>query len=105
MSRYRFHTVCPVCLENEKFYWVHSEDNGADYIWDNCDLECDKCKNRSFILEHQFNCGRKNHNTYESIDLYDLISVISEVSNIEGLNGPARKNMLNILKTHAQSKA
>ena len=101
MSRYRFHTVCPVCLENEKFYWVHAEDEGDDYIWDNCDLECDKCKHRSFILKHKFKCGRNNHNTYKSIDKYDLIAAISQVFNISGLTGTTRRNMLEIIKSYA----
>ena len=48
MSRHRFYTICPVCMEGDKFYWVHSYDNGDDYIWDNCDLECEYCRNRSF---------------------------------------------------------
>ena len=46
MPRYRFYTICPVCLEGDKFYWVHAKDDGDDYIWDNCDLQCDSCKNR-----------------------------------------------------------
>lgn len=98
MPRYRFYTICPVCLEGDKFYWVHAKDDGDDYIWDNCDLQCDSCKNRSFILKHKFKCGMNNHNEYESIDKYQLISAISQISNIPDLNGPTRKNMLKILQ-------
>lgn len=103
MSRYRFHTICPVCMEGERFFWVHSEDEGDDYIWDNCDLQCDKCKNRSFILNHKFKCGRNNHNEYEEIDAFDLIEALSSITNIPDLNGSTRKNMCKILKKYVKN--
>ena len=102
MSRHRFYTICPVCMEGDKFYWVHSDDNGDDYIWDNCDLECEYCRNRSFILNHKFKCGYNNHNEYESVDIYDLISAISQVGNIPTLSASTRRNMLRILNEKAK---
>jgi hypothetical protein len=98
MPRYRFYSCCPICLENEKFYWVHSKDDGDDYIWDNCDLECDKCHNKSFILKHKFKCGMNNHNEYESVDASDLIYALSMTANIPDLSAETRRNMRDILK-------
>ena len=100
MSRHRFHTICPICSGGEKFFWVHADDEGDDYIWDNCDLECGKCKYRSFILNHKFKCGRDNHCTYQSIDKFAVIAAFSLISNISGINDPTKRNMINILKMH-----
>lgn len=98
MPKYRFYTICPVCFEGDRYYWVHADDKGDDYIWDNCDLECNSCHNRSFILKHKFKCGMKDHNSYESIDKYSLISAISQLSNIPDLTPGSRKAMLKILR-------
>lgn len=101
MPRYRFYSNCPICLDNERFYWVHSKDNGDDYIWDNCDLECDKCHNRSFILDHKFMCGMNNHNEYEKPDAYGLIEAISNIANIPNIPNEARRKMREILRKYA----
>ena len=80
MTRYRFYSNCPVCCDEQRFYWVHATDNGDDYIWDDCDLECDKCKNKSFILHHRFKCGMNNHNEYKEVDAYALIEAITSLA-------------------------
>ena len=99
---FRFYSCCPICFDEERFYWVNAYDNGDDYIWDDCDLECDKCKNRSFILHHSFKCGKNNHNEYEQADAYALIDAISALANIPGLNGPTRVKMRKILTKYAK---
>ena len=104
MSRYRFYSCCPICLEDERFYWVHACDDGDDYIWDDCDLECDKCKSKSFILHHRFKCGKKNHNEYKEVDAFQLVEAISSLANIPNLNGATRRKMLDILRRYCNSK-
>jgi len=102
MSRYRFYSNCPVCCDEERYFWVHATDDGDDYIWDDCDLECDKCKNKSFILHHRFKCGMNNHNEFKEVDAYALIEAITSLANIPGLNGPTRVKMRNILVQYAK---
>ena len=100
MSRYRFYSNCPVCLEDERFYWVHACDDGDDYIWDNCDLECDKCKSKSFILHHRFKCGK--HNEYKEVDAFQLVEAISSLANIPNINSDTRRKMRDILKSYCK---
>ena len=51
MSRYRYYSDCPVCNDEENFYWVHAEDNGDLYISDDCSLECDKCHTKVYVFD------------------------------------------------------
>ena len=99
MSRYRYYSDCPVCNDEENFYWVHSEDNGDLYISDDCSLECDKCHTKVYVLNCLFKCGINNHNEYIRPDIYGLIESFSSPSNIHGLTGPARRKMRDTVKT------
>ena len=107
MPRYRFYSGCPICDEDERFYWVHACDDGDDYIWDDCDLECDKCKSKSFILHHRFICGKNNHYEYQKLDAFQLVEALSclaNTANIPNLNGATRRKMLDILRRYCNSK-
>lgn len=102
MPRFRFYSNCPVCCDEDRYFWVHAKDDGDDYIWDDCDLECDKCHNKSFILHHRFKCGMNNHNEYQEVDAYALIEAITSLANIPGLNGPTRRKMRAILVNYTK---
>lgn len=97
MPRYRFRTICPICLNDKKFNWCHGTDEGNLYIWHNCKLQCNECSKMSFILNWKFNCLTINHHTYEQSNGIQLIAAISEIASIEGIDGSVKKEMLEII--------
>lgn len=97
MPRYRFKTICPICLNDQKYNWLHGNDEGKLYIWQNCNLQCNECSKMSFILNWKFNCLTLKHHTYEEPNGIHLIAAISEIASIDGINGPVKKEMLELL--------
>lgn len=98
MPKYSFETCCPVCLDTEhKYCWEHSEDEGSIDIWDNCDLQCDYCGEKDFILYWYFNCQTSKHNAYKKIKKIQTIAAISQIASCEGLTSKVKMKMLNIL--------
>ena len=76
MPKWVFKSPCPACPpgpNNTASSWTRVSCGHTVYIWDDCDLECDKCHNKSFILHHRFKCGMNNHNEYQEVDAYALI--------------------------------
>ena len=99
MSKYLFESICPICLDGSRFVFYH-DCGGKRFIDEDLYLHCEKCNDKTFILDSEFKCDCNNHNYYEKVDKYDIISCISQISNLPSITGNVRKNMLKKLKDY-----
>ncbi len=98
MSKYLFRSICPVCLDGDIIKWTHTKCGGTRYIDENLYLICEKCNDRTFILDTSFTCNHNNHNKAEKPDVLSLMEIISSFENIPDINGCTRRKMLDKLK-------
>ena len=103
MSKYLFKCQCPICQEGDIFQWNHSN-CGRRFIDEDLYLICEKCNDRTFVLEASFACGKNNHTKPEKPDVYCMISTLGRIGNIPDLNGPTRKKMIDKLKKYIDNK-
>ena len=97
MPKFLFKTNCPICLDSEIIQWTHSNCGGDQYIDENCDLICEKCNDRTFILDKTFKCNNLNHKNYYKPDVYNVIAILARITNIPKFT---KINMLNLLKKY-----
>ena len=97
MPKFLFKTNCPICLDSEIIQWTHSNCGGDQYIDENCDLICEKCNDRTFILDQTFKCNNLNHKCYNEPDAHNVIAILSDLRNIPELDSYTRRNMLKLL--------
>ena len=51
-----FKSICNYCKE-KNIWWKHYGCNGAMYIYDNGELECEKCRQRFQRKNARFDCN------------------------------------------------
>ena len=83
MPKYDFFTSCPSCENKTKYYWSHSGCNGDMKIWDDGDLQCDKCGKYGFILDWEFDCREHGENKYLGPNPQKLITALSSLSEVQ----------------------
>lgn len=72
MGKWPLFITCPACYNSTKSYWFHRNCGGQIYIYDDCNLQCNRCFCFSFILDWSFSC--EDHRTeYRSVDPQKLI--------------------------------
>ena len=96
MPKYLFRSNCPICLDGDIIEWIHTDCGGRRYIDEDLYLLCDKCNNRTFILDSGFSCDK--HKDSHKPELYDIISLISQITNIPDMNSATRRKMINKLR-------
>ena len=67
-------------------------------------LICEKCNDRTFVLDTSFACDKNNHTKHEKPDVFCMITILSCLSNIPGMNLLTRKKMLDKLKKYINNK-
>ena len=91
MAKFLFKSICPICLDGDVLEFTHSSCGGRRYIDENLYLICEKCSDRTFILDAYFTCN--NHKKSEKADCYDMIEIISSLSNFPDMNCQTRRKM------------
>ena len=91
MAKFLFKSICPICFEDDVMEWTHSDCGGRRYIDENLYLICEKCSDRTFILDAYFTCN--NHNKSEKPDKYGMIEIITCIRNFPDMNCQTRRKM------------
>ena len=99
MSSYPFIGPCPSCGGDKKFRWLHSSCYGSISINEYCDLECNNCTTKSFIINWKFECERHRGDPLR-VNGFQLIDAISHVCRNSGVTDYIRKKMINILNNY-----
>ena len=93
MSKYLFRTFCPACNNGEIISWCHNSKTcgGARYIDEDLYLHCDKCNDKTFIFNTEFNCGKHD---FRKPDSYNVFNALSYLGTFQGVPGDIMKKMM-----------
>ena len=93
MSKYLFKTICPACNDKEIISWCHNSKTcgGARYIDEDLYLHCDKCNDKTFIFNIEFNCGKHD---YRKPDSYNVIKALSYLGTFQEVPDDIMKKMM-----------
>jgi len=103
MTKFLFRSICPICREyDDVIQWKHTNCGGRRFIDENLDLICEKCGDRTFILNSPFSCNKNNHTKEEKPDAFSIIGILSYIKNIPDLDGRTRVKMRSNLINYCQ---
>ncbi len=74
MSKYPLKIICPACCNGSPIQFYH-ECGGKRYIDEDLNLYCDKCDNKTFILDTTFRCHL--HDQYKEVNALGLMRSLS----------------------------
>ena len=72
---------CPAC-HNRTISQHYHECGGKRYIDEDLDLYCDKCNDKTFILNAKFRCNFHDYKEVNKMSLIDCMTSLSGLSDI-----------------------
>ena len=93
-----FETKCPSCNNNDKCYWIHTEDKCHEKINKDGDIRCNNKScyfydNPTFIMEWEFKCGAREHGDYRKPNSMNIWAALGMVSSIARLSKKDRDKL------------
>ena len=84
MSKYLFKTVCPVCGDSKIISWRHDTKTcgGARYIDEDLYLHCNKCNDKTFLFNSQFQCGKHDYQDPNCKHVFKALLILKESSDV-----------------------
>jgi len=99
MSSYPFIGPCPSCGGNKRYNWTHYDCGGLISINEFCDLKCNSCDTKSFIMNWKFECGKHRGDPIR-VNGFQLIDSISHVCRNSNIPDYIKRRMINILNNY-----